>query len=296
MLSILIPTYNYNSSALVEALHSQGEHLSVPFEILVGDDGSTEAMDWLEQVAALSHVRVLREPINVGRSAIRNRLASEAQYPYLIFMDGDAEVCSDSYLSDYQSYAHPNRVVVGGTAYVSSLPNKSVALRYKYGVKREANSKYNDYFTTFNFMIPKAIFEQVGFDTTLKGYGHEDLIFGMALKKLPVQFLYIHNALLHQGLDGSTTFIKKTEQANANLLSLYQSGRYPELTSASKLLRLYVQLQRWHLLGVTAWKYRVIRPLLLKNLEGSHPRLHLFDLYKIGQLCNYSVFKMSKLA
>ena len=41
MLSILIPTYNYDVEALVTELHAQSTACGVDFEILCYDDGST---------------------------------------------------------------------------------------------------------------------------------------------------------------------------------------------------------------------------------------------------------------
>ena len=42
MLSILIPTYNFDCSVFVQALSNQAEALHVPYEIIVCDDGSTD--------------------------------------------------------------------------------------------------------------------------------------------------------------------------------------------------------------------------------------------------------------
>ena len=41
MLSILIPTYNYNITRLVADLHQQASDTYVDFEIIVMEDGST---------------------------------------------------------------------------------------------------------------------------------------------------------------------------------------------------------------------------------------------------------------
>ncbi len=41
MLSILIPTYNYNIVALVSEIHRQISNTEIPFEIICLDDAST---------------------------------------------------------------------------------------------------------------------------------------------------------------------------------------------------------------------------------------------------------------
>ena len=43
MLSILIPTYQYDCSRLVNDLHLQAQQLGVPYEIIVADDASPDA-------------------------------------------------------------------------------------------------------------------------------------------------------------------------------------------------------------------------------------------------------------
>ena len=43
MLSILIPTKDYNCSTLIEELHKQGEALGCPYEILVAEDGTDKS-------------------------------------------------------------------------------------------------------------------------------------------------------------------------------------------------------------------------------------------------------------
>ena len=40
MMSILIPTYNYNAFPLVKAIYEQAQNIDIPFEIICRDDGS----------------------------------------------------------------------------------------------------------------------------------------------------------------------------------------------------------------------------------------------------------------
>ena len=43
MLSILIPTFNYNCTLLVKDLHLQAIDVGIPFEIIVAEDGNEES-------------------------------------------------------------------------------------------------------------------------------------------------------------------------------------------------------------------------------------------------------------
>ena len=76
-LSILIPTYNDRCVALVAALHQQAESLAVDYEVIVADDGSTDADVVADnrRVNELPHCRMIESPHNQGRAAIRNLLA-----------------------------------------------------------------------------------------------------------------------------------------------------------------------------------------------------------------------------
>ena len=97
MLSILIPTYNYDCTRLVGDLHRQAERLGVAYEIIVADDASPipTYKERNRAINALAHCRLIELEENVGRARIRNRLADEAQHEWLLFMDADAEVMSD---------------------------------------------------------------------------------------------------------------------------------------------------------------------------------------------------------
>ena len=57
MLSILIPTYNYNIEALVAELHAQSTACDIDFEILCYDDGSKN----LELIAVNKSIDELRK-------------------------------------------------------------------------------------------------------------------------------------------------------------------------------------------------------------------------------------------
>ena len=88
MLSVLIPTYNYNAFALVNELHKQLLKSKVQFEIICFDDGSKATLNQQnEKINALPFARFNALKDNVGRSAIRNQLSEEAVYSWLLFLD-----------------------------------------------------------------------------------------------------------------------------------------------------------------------------------------------------------------
>ena len=87
MLSILIPTYNYDVTRLVTELHRQALNTYVDFEILVMEDGSTQFLEENKAISNLQFCHYTALSHNIGRSAIRNRLADEARYGHLLFIE-----------------------------------------------------------------------------------------------------------------------------------------------------------------------------------------------------------------
>jgi glycosyltransferase involved in cell wall biosynthesis len=294
MISILIPTYNYDITQLVTDLHQQAVESTVDFEIIVMEDGSTLYLEENNKVNKLEFCRHLILQKNTGRSAIRNKLADQAKYDHLLFIDCDAEVCSSDFINKYIASCRENCIVIGGTAYDPNETNPDYSLRLKYGRKREARSvleRGKNNFATFNFLISKFIFNQVRFDENISGYGHEDMVFGHQLHQLGYEFIQIENPLIHKGLDDNKTFLKKTEDSTRNLFLLYKSGRYPYLANESKLLKTYIRLNKLRLTGLFSLKFDLTENLLRLLLSGKSPSLLLYDAYKILFLCKTSRIK-----
>jgi len=298
MISILIPTYNYPITRLVADLYHQALDSYVDFEIIVMEDGETKYTEVNKKVIDYEFCKHIVLPENIGRSAIRNKLADAAKYDHLLFMDCDAEVCSPHYVEKYITFCREECVVMGGTAYDPNENEARYSLRLAYGRQREARmalershrQQYNS-FTTFNFLISKSVFNRVRFDENIRGYGHEDTLFGHQLHKIDCEFLHIDNPLIHKGLDDNETFIRKTEEGTRNLFLLYETGRYPFLVEESKLLHTFVLIKKMRLTRLCAAKFSFIHRYLFKKLCSPNPSLRLYDLYKLFFLCKTSFIK-----
>ncbi|MEI7503302.1 MAG: glycosyltransferase, partial [Paludibacter sp.] len=297
-----IPTYNYKISSLVADLHHQALEASIDFEIIVMEDGSKLYVEENKKVNDFEFCRHIVLTENIGRSAIRNKLADNAKYEHLLFMDCDAEVCSTNYIEKYITFCKEECVVIGGTTYDPNENDLKFSLRLKYGREREAKvlqqsiknkhrvgEKAN--FATFNFLISKSIFNKVRFDESIRGYGHEDTLFGHQLHELGCEFLHIDNPLIHKGLDDNKIFIKKTEEGTRNLYLLYKTGRYPYLKDESKLLNAFFKIDKFRLTRLFAFKFTLINSILRKQLSSPAPSLLVYDLYKILFLCKTSFVK-----
>ncbi len=283
MISILVPVYNWDVSVLINALYSQAVDLGVPFEIRVYEDGSDVAYTVKnEQLNSLENVVYVNNKHNVGRSSIRNRLAREAKFDHLIFMDCDSQVTSQSYLKQY-FLQRDALAIYGGRSYEKSKPNRSNLLRWKYGVKREClpaiqrQAKPYLSFLTNNFFIHKSVFDLVQFDEELVTYGYEDSFFAQELKAQGIAITHIDNPLVHLGLETSSQYISKTRDALANLHVMYVDGKLSE--SAVSLLHFYSKLKMFR--NILASLYILVGRLLVSQLKSKNPSLVVFDAYRL---------------
>lgn len=226
-ISIIIPVYNFDVVSLITDLHNQATELSIHFEIRCYDDGSNKAFKSLNsKIASLSNVVYHELENNLGRSKIRNKLAQDATFEYLIFIDGDSKIENPTYLKDYLARSISHDLIVGGTSYTSSLENPDHALRWKYGKEREEisskernNQPYLN-FTINNVFIKREIFLRHQLDENITTYGHEDTKLGFQLKENNIPVFHINNPVEHLGLETNATFIQKTEESVKNLYSL----------------------------------------------------------------------------
>lgn len=292
MLSILIPIYNFEITDLVEALRGQAERSGVDFEIICFDDGSVDSIKEKHRpLAQLGKVRYEEMPENQGRSAIRNRLAAAAQYPYLLFMDGDSKVVTPDYIEKYIAAADLDALVYGGRVYAKEAPGEANLLfHWNYGRQREvmpartrSQAPYHA-FQTNNFMVPKAIFQEIKFEESLKQYGHEDTLFGFELKRRGVKMKHIDNPLEHIGLETVDDFLKKTEQGIENLLYLKKDYPYIE----TRLLKAYDKIDRLGLKSLFSICFQAIKPFLQKQLKKGRINMRWFDFYKLGLMTEKS--------
>ena len=290
MLSILIPTYNYDCTSLVSDLQQQAQQAGIDYEIIVADDASPMLIykEKNREVNELPHCRLIELNKNIGRARIRNLLAKEAQYPWLLFMDADAKVISPTYIEDYvHAITDDIDVVCGGLCHADTLPSPNVSLRYAYekrADKQRAACYRSEHpyerFTPFNFAIRRATFLAILFDEAITEYGHEDTLFGIELQRRAVPLRHIDNALQHMGLEPNEIFLEKTRAALRNLATMEES-----LQGHSSLIKAYRLLQRLRLTRLLARCYSKHETWLTQKLCTLHPRLSLLALYKLGYYC-----------
>lgn len=283
MLSILIPIYNYDVTELVGYLQSSFSNSPYTFEyeILCYDDASNnkELHSINSKLNELDNVTYKVLDKNLGRSKIRNLLAKESKGDWLLFLDCDSLPCHKDFIFKYLQQTNDADVVCGGTKYQTKTQiNKEYMLHWKNGKKREESKKH---FTTNNFFIRKEIFNFIHFDETLKGYGHEDTVFGEQLKQRNYKILYINNPVYHMGLKTTDHFIADTLNAEKNLRKLYDNPLYTNTIRNLSIIQTYEKLKKFYLLQVFSICANIFSPLILKQLHSKNPNLYLLDIYKL---------------
>jgi glycosyltransferase involved in cell wall biosynthesis len=293
MLSILIPVYNFDVTLLVHELVRQAEESEVKYEVICFDDGSEESFrETHRDLSILKGLRYEEMPENLGRSAIRNALAAAAQYPYLLFMDGDSKVVRANYIARYIADLEPNTLIYGGRVYADQAPqNPKFLFHWNYGRQREQvdaekrQTKPYHAFQTNNFLIPKTVFDEIRFDESLKQYGHEDTLFGFELRQRQIPIRHIDNPLEHIGLEQTEVFLRKTEKGIENLLRLER--KYPFIET--RLLRTYRRVKAGGLSGVVRRFFKLLKPSILERLKQGEQNMRWFDIYKLGLLIEKAV-------
>src|SRR5210317_1804272 len=91
--SVVIPVYN-RPDLLQRAVSSVSRQSFAPFEILVVDDGSSPAIEILNDLHSIP-VRILRNVQNQGVSAARNLGIREANGDWIALLDSDDEWMED---------------------------------------------------------------------------------------------------------------------------------------------------------------------------------------------------------
>jgi glycosyltransferase involved in cell wall biosynthesis len=289
MLSILIPTYNYNTLKLVKDLQLQGVKSDIDFEILVLDDASTDIQCITEnkEINFLEHCSFLENKKNSGRTATRNILASNAKYNWLLFLDADTTPLDNSFITRYVSLIdNKYEVISGGIVYENQKPNHKQLLRWVYGRKRESKSAkarnkkpYN--IISANLLIDRKLFLKANnFETNQYGL---DIYFSYKIRELKAKVLHIENPTIHLGLESTAVFLEKSLHAIQTTHTLEKDKK---IDTASRALQIrYNQLNSTGATKLFIFIFSGLEKKIIKNLNSTNPSIFLFDLYKLCYYC-----------
>ena len=288
-LSILIPVFNRDVTALVSSLLSQAPDWGGEVEIQLLDDKSAEEYRVKNRpLGRLPGVRYAELPANVGRAAIRNQLAASATHEWLLLLDNTSELPDPEFMARYRAALGRAPVLAGGVCYAPQPPaDPALRLRWLYGRRRETRSLAqrraapHDQLLVNNLLLRKALLQRFPLDERLRGYGHEDTKLGWQLAGAGVPVLHLANPVRHAGLETAAAFLQKSEQAVQNLALLLRTDG---LGAATQLVRLAARLRRAGLAGAARAALAALEPALRRNLLSARPSLRALDALKLRWL------------
>ncbi len=287
MISVLIPTYNYNVYPLVREMHKQMEKSGVPFEIRVYDDASTELFDQAQLLPELSGVIYKRNDQNLGRLATRHRLAQDARYDWLLFMDADVFPQDRFFVSKLLKTMEQNQadVYFGGINVPEHPPAPDKTLRWKYGKYRESkalNERLKMPYRSIlcgTLTVKKQVFlQEAKVMLPIKKYGL-DVLFSYRLKLHQRKIHHFNNPVTHLGLENNQAFLDKTQQALETFKYLIDQNLLPK--DYLNVTALAFKLKRFCPDMICHLTFKIFSPLIKQNLLSKQPALKLFDFYKL---------------
>ena len=286
MISILIPTYNYNTFPLVSKLHKQCESVGIEFEILVMDDASTDKQCLQEnlKINLLTNCSFQTLKQNIGRSAIRNLLAKKATAKKLLFLDADVMPLRDDFINQYFSHINLNQdIICGGITYQGVKAKKRERLRYVYGLHREQKSvskrQNNSHFiVSANMFISKLCFLEI--NTMLDNLYGDDLVLSNNIKIKQINVLHIDNPVIHYGLEQNDKFIKKALQAVETIVLLEKRNLLEK--EFLPIQKAYLKLKKFYLENTFNKVISQFEKKMERNFNSENPTLLWFDLYRLN--------------
>lgn len=283
MISILIPTYNYNVFPLVEKLYNEISKGDISCEILVCDDASPQPSLENENIGKFLNVSYIVSENNLGRTGVRQLLAEKARYDNLLFLDADVMPKSDNFMSPYLKEI-ANDVVFGGITYQEQPPSKDMMLRWKYGRERETVSvaeRIKQPYLSINsgcFMIKRKLFLRVSEKLQFKKYGLDNY-FKELLRKENATVHHIDNPADHLGLESNEKFLQKALEAIDTTVYLEKEIRLAD--NVRPIQKSYLKLKRLGMTGLFSSFISVFKKRMERNFVSANPNLYWFDLYRL---------------
>lgn len=245
-LSVLVPVYHHDSSALIQAL-SQCQHAR-DVELILYDDGTVDAeltKTLTREIDAFTGAGCLvTATVNKGRSAGRNRLEGLARSDWMIFLDADMIPDDQNFLSRYIQMIRKHRqpmLVVGGFTLKQAEKTAKTALHWAQCESSECvpaderNTNPGRFVFTSNVLVHKDIMTVVPFDDAFVGWGWEDVDWGLrAARRFPV--LHIDNTATHVGLDTPQVLLRKYGKSGNNFW--LAAERHPDALKDTALYRM----------------------------------------------------------
>ena len=223
-ISVIIPTHHrpvHLSRAIASALGQTWSDL----EVLVVDDGPSEATADLVQRTGDSRIRYLRHDVNKGAAAARNTGVRGASGEFIAFLDDDDTWFPEKLSRQMERFAARGEGL--GIVYCSSVKYSDITDRVvESTIARPLRQGHVDFFrsTRFGTSVPlirrRCLEEAGGFDESLPGTQDRDLWIRLAKR---CAFDFVPEVLVRHHIHGDqiTSNLEKKVEAWERLLAKY---------------------------------------------------------------------------
>ncbi|RIJ23270.1 glycosyltransferase family 2 protein [Henriciella barbarensis] len=245
-ITVCVPCYRDDVSALVANL-SQAEG-AARAAVLIYDDGSADPQltarlkTFLE--AYPGPARLVTASDNQGRAHARNRLHDVCESDWILFLDADMKPDDARFLARYLAAVEECEgpaLIAGGF----SLQHAEVSAQTRLHAAQSLASECLDavarrkepgrYVFTSNILVHRRVLSEVPFDDGFKGWGWEDVDWGLNVAKAyPVH--HIDNTATHLGLDETDTLLRKFGSSAQNFARL--ARRHPDAVQSMPLYQI----------------------------------------------------------
>lgn len=272
LLSILTPFKGDDPTPLLAALGRETLARADQAEVLILDDGTGDADLAARVEAAIAALplpaRFIQLDANEGRSKGRNRLVGHARGQWLLFLDSDMLPDRPDFITAWLEMIARDQpaVAFGGFSLDQAPIDPANALHRAIADGSDCQpaavrARMPEKIFTSNLLVRRDVFAAESFDEDFKGWGWEDVEWGMRVSaRWPI--LHVDNTATHLGLDTAETLTAKYEQSIGNFLKI--TARHPDLMARYGSLKLAKLLRRAPLL-------RRLRPLLKAYVLAKTP-------------------------
>jgi glycosyltransferase involved in cell wall biosynthesis len=250
-LSVLIPFFRDDATALLSALDAQGQSFAI--EILFYDDGSRET----DLTARMEHavktskaaVAVMTNQENNGRSATRNALFEAARADWVLFLDADMRPARETFLQSYLSLieAQTGDILFGGFEVEDRAEDADRNLHRALSevsdclTLDERQAAGPQYVASSNLCVRRDVLLKEPFDSGFSGWGWEDSEWAARVSKR-FTLLHVDNPAIHLGLETTETLLRRFATSGPNYCRF--TAAHPDLATTLPLYNISKKLGR----------------------------------------------------
>lgn len=204
-LTFIVPTFNRHGSLLRLLASLRREAARSSFQVIVVDDGSSDATRRLESDPL---VTVLRQQ-NTGPAGARNNGAGAASSSFLAFVDDDCEVLAGYVDRARDEATRRGGLVFGGPAVPMEAPGREPTLAGRYlRATRQLQVPITDgmgriiCLPSANLVIRRDLFQEAGgFVNRITRAGGEDALLTRRLRALGYPGRFLHDLVVKHDVD-----------------------------------------------------------------------------------------------